>query len=153
MSIPAARDRRRSLRFRSAGVMALMATGALGACTHHHVPANDVTVVLRNGAIDINNPIKAGRNTVHMSNTGTVEHEVIFIKADSATALPTAADGSVDEDKLPKGAAIGEAELEAGASATKTFTFTKGKWVAVCNVVSDGHIHFATGMWKEFTVG
>jgi hypothetical protein len=170
---------RRPLRLLSIGVMAAAVMVASGACTHRHrhptpgtqtthtrpgpattgttpttstPAANEVTFVLKNGAIEQQGEVKAGANTVHINNVGTIEHEIIFIKADGGATLPTLPNGAADEEALPEGAAIGEAELEAGASETKTFTFTSGKWVAVCNVVSGTNSHFAKGMWMDFSV-
>jgi plastocyanin len=169
---------RRPGRLLAVGMVAAVALVA-GACTHHPghprpthftwppatrpgtrptVPttpaptANEVTFVLKNGAIELQGEVKPGKNTVHVTNEGTVEHEVIFIAAESGTTLPTSPNGAVDEAKLPPGSDIGEVELGAGASATRTFTFKPGKWVAVCNVVSGTNVHFAKGMWMDFSV-
>jgi uncharacterized cupredoxin-like copper-binding protein len=157
------RVHRRPSRVLSAGLAMAAATLAAGACTHRPphrppttttvtTPANEVTFVLKNGAIEQQGEVKPGRNTVHVTNTGTVEHEIIFIAAESGTTLPTKANGAVDEAKLPAGSDIGEVELEAGESATKTFSFRPGKWVAVCNIVNGSNVHFAAGMWMDFTV-
>src|SRR3954466_6147604 len=131
------------------------------ACTHHPrpphppgtttapSPVNEVTFVLSNGKITQQGDVKPGRNTVHVTNEGTVEHEIIFTKAATGTTLPTLPNGAWDEDAAPRGATIGEVELEAGKSATKTFTFTPGNWVAVCNIVSGTTSHFKNGMWMD----
>jgi hypothetical protein len=145
----------------------VLAAAVLSAgCTHRHrppppwgtrpttrstTPAHAVALDLADGTIGLDGAITAGRTTINATNTGTHEHEVIFIKAQSAASLPTKADGSVDESKLPFGSDIGEMELDSGASASKSFTFTPGRWVAVCNV-DEGHSHFADGMYLEFTV-
>jgi len=153
----------------SIGVLAASALLVSGACTHHHPggprtthvtrppttapPAvNEVSFELKNGAIALTGSVKPGRNTVHITNTGTVEHEIVFAKAAGGASLPTLPNGAWDEDAMPAGAIIGEAELEAGASTTKTFTFTPGSWVGVCNVVSGTTSHFKNGMWLDFTV-
>jgi hypothetical protein len=115
-------------------------------------PANEATVELMNGMIMIQGSIKPGRNTLHFTNTGTVEHEVIFVKADDGATLPTLPNGAWDEDAMPPGSIIGEVELEAGQSTTRTFTFSAGKWVGVCNVVSGTTSHYKNGMWLNFTV-
>jgi uncharacterized cupredoxin-like copper-binding protein len=115
-------------------------------------PVNEVTFVLSNGKISQQGDVKPGRNTVHVTNEGTIEHEIIFTKAAGGATLPTKADGSWDESAMPRGSIIGEIELEAGQSATKTFTFTPGAWVAVCNIVSGTTSHFKNGMWMDFSV-
>jgi len=155
---------RRTLRRMSVGILAASVLLISAACTHHHprpggstttrsVPAaNEVSFELKNGAIVQQGEVKPGRNTVHVTNTGTVEHEIIFVKAEGGASLPTEPNGAFDESAMPRGAIIGEVELEAGASATKTFTFSAGDWVAVCNVVSGTTSHFKNGMWMDFTV-
>ena len=144
----------------------LVATAALSlsaGCMHHGggghpyppgstAPAHVVDFTLTEGHIALEGTVEAGRNQVHVTNAGKFDHEIIFVKAESAASLPTKADGSMDESKLPRGSVLGEIELAAGQSATRTFSFTAGNWVAVCNVVSDGHVHFASGMYDEFTV-
>jgi uncharacterized cupredoxin-like copper-binding protein len=134
------------------------------ACSHHPRPprptvtttvpgpVNEVTFVLSNGKIAQQGDVKPGRNTVHVTNEGTIEHEIIFTKAAGGATLPTKANGSWDESAMPRGSIIGEVELEAGQSATKTFTFTPGDWVAVCNIVSGTTSHFKNGMWMDFSV-
>jgi len=96
--------------------------------------------------------VKPGANTVHVTNTGSVAHEIIFVKADDGATLPTSSNGAFNEAAVPRSSIIGEVELNAGQSATKTFTFTAGKWVGVCNIVSGSNSHFANGMWMNFTV-
>jgi hypothetical protein len=143
----------------------LAATAALtlsAGCSHHGgghggppgttVPAHAVDFTLTEGHIALDGTVVAGRNQVHVTNSGKFDHEIIFVKAENAASLPTKADGSMDESKLPRGSVLGEIELTSGQSATRTFSFTDGNWVAVCNVVSDGHVHFAGGMYLDFAV-
>jgi hypothetical protein len=157
------RARRTGLR-RWAPLLAVTAALSLSAgCMHHGggghpgspgttMPAHAVDFTLTEGHIALDGTVASGRNQVHVTNSGNFEHEIIFVKAESAASLPTKADGSMDESKLPRGSVLGEIELDAGQSATRTFSFTPGNWVAVCNVVSDGHVHFASGMFLDFTV-
>jgi uncharacterized cupredoxin-like copper-binding protein len=104
----------------------------------------------------------AGSVTFQAENKGPKhEHEFVVFKTDlAANALPTKADGSVDE----AGAgvqALGEIEeFDVGATQSKTFTLTAGKYVLFCNVVEDeamaetGGIkaHYKLGMFTAFTV-
>lgn len=124
------------------------------ACTHGSgSPPNEVTFVLDNGTIDLEGEVQAGVNKVHVTNQGTVEHELIFVMAGGGATLPTLPNGAMDEDALHHGAAFGEIELEPGESADGVFRFLPGDYVAVCNIVSGSSVHFKNGMWMDFTVG
>ena len=92
--------------------------------------------------------IQAGENAITATNVGTAPHEIIFVRAAGAASLPTAANGAVDESAIPAADKLGEIEVASGATATRTFTFTPGSWVAFCNVGT----HFARGMHVDFTV-
>lgn len=118
--------------------------------------------------------VTAGDVSVRIENRGHETHELVFVRADGASALPLRADGSVDEDRIPAADKLGESgDIPAGQTVTKVFTFTPGTYVAFCNLVetmmadsmmgggsmSGGsmgggmtHIHFAQGMATTFTV-
>jgi hypothetical protein len=91
-------------------------------------------------------------------NTGKENHEMVVVKGDSADALPTDADGAMDEAKLPEGALVGEIEpMAPGELCQGNFALPAGQYVLLCNVVDkeDGVVesHFAEGMHTPFTVG
>ena len=93
--------------------------------------------------------IKAGKVTFNAKNVGPVDaHELVVIKTDlGPLALPTGADGKVDE----AGAGIemiGEIEeLAVGTSASAEFDLAPGKYVLICNIVdADGDAHYKKGM-------
>jgi hypothetical protein len=100
----------------------------------------------------------AGSVTFEAENVGGTAHELVVIKTDLAMdALPTAADGSVDEG----GAGIeviGEIEeFDAMSSESGTFELEAGAYVLICNVVdeaADGTTtsHYAEGMTVAFPV-
>lgn len=92
-------------------------------------------------------------------NKGSETHEMVVVRADNADALPTDADGAVDEERLSKDARIGEIEdIAAQSSKTVTLNLKDGQYVVFCNVtetLDSGEIqsHFAKGMHANFAVG
>jgi hypothetical protein len=110
------------------------------------------------------NTLRSGRVTITADNVGGEVHELVIVRADSASALPMQPDGSVDEDKIAPADKVGEiADIAGGSHTRKSFRFAPGTYVAFCNIVdammndSDmgshmGHVHFAQGMHITFTV-
>jgi hypothetical protein len=120
----------------------------------------DVTVALSEWKIDLTkSQVPAGIVSFVAENTGRDEHEMVVVKTDSADALPTDADGAMDESKLPEGALVGEIEPMAAAQLCRgNFPLQAGQYVLLCNVVDkeEGGVvesHFAEGMHTPFTVG
>jgi plastocyanin len=98
--------------------------------------------------------VDAGKVTVKANNVGGATHEfVIFAVADPKT-LPTKPDGSVDEDAVPKSEKMGELEVEALRTATKTFDLKPGTYSFVCNVVDSISklAHYKEGMYTTILV-
>ena len=113
---------------------------------------------------------------VTATNRGSETHELVIVRADDMTSLPTKSDGSVDEDKIPETAKPGEIpDIKAGTTITKTIDLAPGNYVAICNLVDTmgqgggmggmgngngggmgggqmGHIHYQLGMVAKFTV-
>ncbi len=113
--------------------------------------------------------LRAGKVGIVATNNGSETHELVIVRADDTSSLPTKTDGSVDEDKIPEAKKVGEIpNLAAGKSASKTIDLAAGRYVAICNLVdqmgnggmggnhngSGGmrHNHFVLGMHTEFTV-
>jgi plastocyanin len=95
--------------------------------------------------------VAAGAVAFQARNAGKEPHELVIARGDDASKLPLAADGKVDENKLPKGASIGEIEeFPAGQSCSGTFELTAGKYVLFCNILEQEggttQNHFANGM-------
>jgi len=101
----------------------------------------------------------AGDITFATRNTGADAHELVVVRADDPATLPLAADGTVDEAKLPEGAFIGEIEAyPAKQTCAGTFRLTAGSYVLFCNILeteADGRKenHYANGMRTRFEVG
>jgi plastocyanin len=114
--------------------------------------ATEVSVDLKEWSVTpMSTSVAAGDVTFEARNTGKEPHELVIAKGDDASKLPRAADGKVDEDKLPQGASIGEIEeFPAGQSCSGTFELTAGKYVLFCNILEQEggttENHFANGM-------
>jgi hypothetical protein len=102
--------------------------------------------------------VPAGTITFDASNIGTDAHELVVVRADDPAKLPLAADGTVDEDKLPEGAFVGEIEpFPARQHCTGTFQLAAGRYALFCNILeteADGtkENHYANGMRSAFEV-
>lgn len=102
--------------------------------------------------------VSAGDITFTADNQGSEAHEMVIVRAASVAALPTDADGAVDEGQIPDADFIGEVEeLEAGSTGTLSENLAAGTYVIFCNITeeeADGSIesHFAEGMHVVFTV-
>jgi hypothetical protein len=97
--------------------------------------------------------IPAGAVSIDGTNKGTHPHEVVVVKGVTGPALPTAADGSVDEDKLPAGALVGELErFTPGNSCSAGLDLTGGSYTLFCNVVGTEGAHLKLGMVTSLIV-
>ena len=102
--------------------------------------------------------VPAGTVTFDANNTGTDAHELVVVRADDPAKLPLAADGTVDEGKLPEGAFVGEIEpFPATQRCTGTFQLAAGRYALFCNILeaeADGakENHYANGMRSAFEV-
>ena len=102
--------------------------------------------------------VPAGTITFDANNTGTDAHELVVVRADDPAKLPLAADGTVDEGKLPEGAFVGEIEpFPAKQRCTGTFQLAAGRYALFCNILeteADGtrENHYANGMRSAFEV-
>jgi uncharacterized cupredoxin-like copper-binding protein len=102
--------------------------------------------------------VAAGSVTFTVKNIGGEVHEFVVIKTDAAAdALPTNADGSMNEDD-PSLQVIDEIEdIPAEAEQSLTVSLEAGNYVLICNLVeemADGatHVHYEEGMHAAFTV-
>lgn len=91
---------------------------------------------------------KSGKVTFVVKNSGTVDHEMVALKTDTAVdKLEVDSEGKVSED-----ASVGETgdpELKPGESRTVTLDMAAGSYVLVCNVAK----HYGLGMRAAFTAG
>jgi hypothetical protein len=100
----------------------------------------------------------AGTITFEARNTGADPHELVVVRAADPAKLPLAADGTVDETKLPEGALVGEIEaFPAKQTCPGTFELTPGSYALFCNLLeteADGakENHYANGMRARFEI-
>jgi uncharacterized cupredoxin-like copper-binding protein len=149
----------RSRRRRAAIFVATVAALALvsAGCSGDEETTVDVTVQ-EFAVIPAESSAPAGDVTFDVTNEGPDDvHEFVVFKTDLAPdALPTAADGSVDEEG--KGIElIDEIEdIAVGDMPTLTVTLDAGSYVFICNIVEeeDGETiaHYQQGMRVAFTV-
>ena len=80
--------------------------------------------------------VPAGTVTFEARNTGEDAHELVVVRAADPASLPLAADGTVDEDKLPEGAFVGEIEaFPAKQTLPGTFELAAGSYALFCNIL------------------
>jgi hypothetical protein len=100
--------------------------------------------------------VPAGTVTFEARNTGEDAHELVVVRAADPASLPLAADGTVDEEKLPEGAFVGEIEaFPAKQTCPGTFQLAAGSYALFCNILeteADGakENHYANGMRTRF---
>lgn len=100
--------------------------------------------------------VAAGKVTFDVRNEGEEPHELVVVRAKSASELKVV-DGKVDEDALPAGALVGEVEaFPAGQSCEGTFELSAGSYVLFCNIVETHEgkpeSHVQEGMVTTFEV-
>lgn len=99
--------------------------------------------------IPIVNQSGSGSTVFHVTNAGTLEHELVVFKTGlEIDELPLTADGKIDESA---GEIIGEIEpdeLQPGAEATATFALGTGNYILLCNLPG----HFQAGMRANFAL-
>lgn len=106
---------------------------------------------------------QSGEVTFDVSNAGGEVHEFVVIRTDLGLLdLPTADDGSVDEEGAEDLEVVSEVEdIAAGASETLTLDLEAGHYVLICNIVEEememdkmehDPSHYQSGMRTEFTV-
>ncbi len=97
--------------------------------------------------------VAKGKINFVVKNAGTEKHEFVIVRGNDPAALPTKADGSVDEEQIPKRDEVGELEnIKKGKTKSKTFKLSTGSYILLCNTVDteeDGTVvsHFARGMY------
>jgi uncharacterized cupredoxin-like copper-binding protein len=96
--------------------------------------------------------IDHGKQRLHITNAGTVPHELLVFRPDAGTdpkALPVSSDGDINEDG-PGATKISDGDnVDPGKSQTRTVDFkTPGTYVLVCNITG----HYKQGMSQIVTV-
>ena len=119
----------------------------------------EVDVVLKEWAVEPGvDTLPEGPVTFNTDNEGPDEdHELVIVKTDFAPdELPTNDDGSVDEDASGLDVKGTVRDIEPGDDSSGVYTLDPGKYVLICNRVSDVEgqetAHYAKGMRAAFTV-
>ena len=132
-------------------------TGATGGGATGGGTTVDVTVQ-EFAVIPASSSAPAGDVTFDVTNKGPDDtHEFVVFKTDLAPdALPTAADGSVDEEGEGVELIDEIEDIAVGDTPTLTVTLDAGSYVFICNIVEeeDGETiaHYQQGMRVAFTV-
>jgi len=98
--------------------------------------------------------VSAGSVTFNAKNIGPNDtHEMVVLRTDLAPgALPTQADGSIDEEGAGV-TLVGEVEdVTVGTTKTVTLDLAAGKYVLLCNIVDGDEVHYKLGMRTAFEV-
>lgn len=97
--------------------------------------------------------VESGETTFSVENVGGVIHEFVVVKTGLDDAdLPTAEDGSVDEEGDGIEAVDEIEDIEAGSSQELTLDLDPGNYVLFCNIVDGSQVHYQEGMHTAFTV-
>jgi uncharacterized cupredoxin-like copper-binding protein len=149
----------RSQRRRAAIFVATVAALALvsAGCSGDEETTVDVTVQ-EFAVIPAESSAPAGDVTFDVMNEGPDDtHEFVVYKTDLAPdALPTAADGSVDEEGEGVELIDEIEDIAVGDTPTLTVTLDAGSYVFICNIVEEEGgetiAHYQQGMRVAFTV-
>ena len=162
-------------RHRSGVVIGLIAAGsaALAGCGSDKAATSkqsNPTFTLNEFTIKLDRPtLPQGKVTLTVNNVGREEHELVLVKANAVSELPTKSDGSIDEEKIPASAKAGEiGHVAAHGTGSAAFDLAPGSYVAFCNIIDkmgamgsmgsgtmmggSGHVHFALGMHQLIAV-
>lgn len=100
--------------------------------------------------------VPEGEVTFAVDNIGDETHEFVVLKSDlETTDLPTAEDGSVEEETAGLEVVDEAEDVAPGASAEFSADLASGSYIFLCNIVEeDGNqeVHFDEGMVTAFTV-
>jgi hypothetical protein len=133
-----------------AGVVAVGAAPSLAATAKPPSQKLTLTEFQINPALQY---VAQGKSNFVAKNAGTEKHEVVIVRGSDPAALPTKADGSVDEEQIPKSNEVGEiGNVKKGKTKSKTFKLSPGSYILFCNIIDtepDGSqvSHFAKGMY------
>jgi uncharacterized cupredoxin-like copper-binding protein len=119
--------------------------------------AQDVAVTLQEFAVSaVPTTVSAGSVTFTATNNGPDDqHEMVVIKTDlDPTALPTAENGSVDEEGAGIEAIDEIPEFDPNTTQTLTVDLEAGAYVLICNIYDEAEheSHYQKGMRLAFTV-
>jgi len=93
--------------------------------------------------------VAAGTVTFQITNTGTVQHELLVFRSDLPPSAYPLKDGNIDEE-APNITKVSDGDnIDPGATQTRTVDLTQpGTYLFVCNLPG----HFMAGMYQVITV-
>ena len=119
----------------------------------------EVDIVLKEWAVEPSvDTLPEGPIVFNTKNEGPDEdHELVVIRTDFAPdALPTKGNGSVDQGGSGLDVKGEVRKIEPNDDNSGSYTLDPGKYVLICNLVSDvdgqDTAHYAKGMYAAFTV-
>jgi uncharacterized cupredoxin-like copper-binding protein len=134
-------------------------TAATGGATGETGGGTTVDVTVQEFAVlPAQDSAPAGDVTFNVTNTGPEDtHEFVVFKTDlEPDALPTAPDGSVDEEGEGVELIDEIEDIAVGDTPTLTVSLDAGSYVLICNIVEDEGdetiVHYQQGMRTGFTV-
>jgi uncharacterized cupredoxin-like copper-binding protein len=135
------------------------ATAATGGATGETGGGTTVDVTVQEFAVlPAQDSAPAGDVTFNVTNTGPEDtHEFVVFKTDlEPDALPTAPDGSVDEEGEGVELIDEIEDIAVGDTPTLTVSLDAGSYVFICNIVEEEEdetiVHYQQGMRTGFTV-
>lgn len=146
-------------RHRAAHVLATVAVLSLVAAACGGDEGGTVDVTLQEFAVvPAEASVSAGEVTFNVTNEGPEDvHEFVVFQTDlAADALPTAEDGSVDEEGEGVELIDEIEDIPVGESPSLTVDLEAGSYVLICNIVEEEEdgtviVHYAEGMRTGFT--
>ena len=137
-------------------VTAVAPRGARAGASTVSAPAPDVRLEVFEYAFKFSKPLTAGKHTIEVVNTGTQEHEAVFVKLAPGKTMRDVDAWFVSgqHGPAPMAPAPGMAGLGRGRTGTFTTTLTPGRYGLACFIpdVKDGKPHFEHGMMQTFKV-
>jgi uncharacterized cupredoxin-like copper-binding protein len=134
-------------------------TAATGGATAETGGGTTVDVTVQEFAVlPAEESAPAGDVTFNVTNTGPEDtHEFVVFRTDlEPDALPTASDGSVDEEGEGLELIDEIEDIAVGDSPTLTVSLESGSYVLICNIVEEEGdetiVHYQQGMRTGFTV-
>ena len=139
----------------NARIAKLASTGVIGSAAK--VTLQEFSIAVHPGLV------QSGKVTLQVDNVGSITHELVIVRAASASALPRVKKagersvGAVNEEAIPESAKMGETgDVTAGATVTKTFDLPPGTYVVFCNIDNKNGPtvlnHFTHGMVATLVV-
>ena len=115
------------------------------------VPATgDQTITTSEWKVEVPASIRAGQVSFKITNSGSIEHELLVFKADKTIAqYPVDSAGHINEEDTSIVKVSDGDNIAVGATQTRTIDLSQpGRYLFVCNLPS----HFGQGMSKIVTV-